>query len=74
MMTKKQLAAHSLIARFSRYAKVYGASNIYIDGDYVIVKSNGVPDHKSPYCNGTEWEATMYEADNDAGSKQTQIK
>jgi hypothetical protein len=50
------------------YAKVYGASsNIYIDGDYVVVKSNGLPDHKSPYYSGTQWEGTMYEADTNDG-------
>lgn len=31
------------------YKKIYGATNIYIEGDYVVIKSTGVPDHKSPY-------------------------
>jgi hypothetical protein len=32
------------------YAKVYGASaTITSDGTYVTIKTNGIPDHKSPY-------------------------
>jgi len=31
------------------YKKIYGASNVYVEGDYVVIKSTGVPDHKSPY-------------------------
>jgi hypothetical protein len=31
------------------YKKVYGASSIYYEGDYVVFKSTGIPDHKSPY-------------------------
>ncbi len=46
------------------YSKVYGASEVYVDGDYVVVKSNGRPEHKSPYYLGTQWESTLYEAYN----------
>jgi hypothetical protein len=56
------------------YAQVYGASNIYIDGDYVVVKSDGVPDHKSPYFDGTTWEATQFEAYNSNAFKQNPNK
>ena len=45
------------------YKKVYGASEIYIQGDYVIFKSGGLPDHKSPYYNNTTWQ-NKYEAYN----------
>lgn len=31
------------------YKKVYGASSITSDGTYIIIKSNGMPDHKSVY-------------------------
>ena len=34
----------------SVYEKVYGVtSQIYIQGNYVYINTNGVPDHKSPY-------------------------
>ena len=46
------------------YSKVYGASEIYVDGDYVVIKSTGRPEHKSPYYLGTQWESTLYEAYN----------
>ncbi|MGV3597333.1 MAG: YHYH protein [Bacteroidota bacterium] len=46
------------------YKKIYGASDIYKDGDYVVIKTNGRPDHKSPYYQSTQWEATLYEAYN----------
>ena len=31
------------------YAKIYGASSITSDGTFVTIKTNGVPDHESPY-------------------------
>lgn len=31
------------------YAKIYGASSITRDGDFLTIKTNGVPDHESPY-------------------------
>ena len=46
------------------YKKVYGATDMYVDGDYVVIKSNGRPDHKSPYYKGTQWESARYEAYN----------
>lgn len=46
------------------YKKIYGASDIYKDGNYVVIKTNGRPDHKSPYYQGTQWEASLYEAYN----------
>jgi hypothetical protein len=45
------------------YTKIYGATDMYIEGDYLVIKSNGRPDHKSPYYQGTTW-ASMYEAYN----------
>ncbi len=44
------------------YKKLYGASNVYVDGPYVVVQTTDVPDHKSPYFKGTKWESTQYEA------------
>jgi hypothetical protein len=31
------------------YNKIYAASKIYMDGEYVVVEVSGAPDHKSPY-------------------------
>ncbi len=42
------------------YKKVYGATDIYKDGDFVVIKCNGLPDHKSPYYQGTQW-SDLYE-------------
>ncbi|MFZ6008911.1 MAG: YHYH protein [Bacteroidota bacterium] len=39
------------------YAKIYGATDIYLDGEYVVIKTKGVPDHKSPYYTGANFEA-----------------
>ena len=44
------------------YQKLYGATDIYLEGTTVVIKTNGRPDHKSPYYKGTQWESTRYEA------------
>jgi hypothetical protein len=31
------------------YSKIYGALSISSDGTYITIKTNGTPDHKSPY-------------------------
>lgn len=46
------------------YQKIYGATDLYVDGSFIVIKSNGRPDHKSPYYQGTQWAATLYEAYN----------
>ena len=47
----------------SLYQKIYKTtSDIYIEGGYVYINTNGVPDHKSPYFLGTEWETQQYAA------------
>jgi hypothetical protein len=46
------------------YSKIYGASNIYLEGNFVVIKTTGLPDHKSPYYLGTTWAASLYEAYN----------
>ena len=50
------------------YKKMYGANSITKDDDYIIIKSNGVPDHKSPYFQNTEWQSSKYEAYNGSNS------
>ncbi len=46
------------------YSKIYGATDMYIDGDFIVITSNDMPDHPSPYYLGTQWEAELYEAYN----------
>jgi hypothetical protein len=46
------------------YKKIYGATTMYIDGSYVVIKATSLPDHKSPYYKGTQWASTLYEAYN----------
>lgn len=46
------------------WQKIYGTDEMYIDGDYIVVKCDGLPDHKSPYYLGTTWESSLYEAYN----------
>ena len=47
----------------SLYQKIYKTtSDIYIEGGYVYINTDGVPDHKSPYFLGTEWETQQYAA------------
>lgn len=45
------------------YKKIYGATDMYVDGNYIVIKTNGRPDHKSPYYQGTQW-SSLYEAYN----------
>ena len=37
------------------YKKVYGASDVYLEGDFVVIHCTGVPDHPSPYFENTQW-------------------
>ena len=46
------------------YKKIYASTDMYVQGDYIYIKTNGRPDHKSPYYKGTAWEAELYEAYN----------
>ncbi|WP_044201898.1 YHYH protein [Flammeovirga sp. OC4] len=47
----------------SVYKKIYGASDIYVEGDFVVIEVDGLPDHGSPYYQDTEW-SSRYEAYN----------
>ena len=42
----------------SVFSKIYGASDIYIENSNVVIKVNGIPDHRSPYFNASD---DMYE-------------
>ena len=43
------------------YQQFYNVNEVYQDGDMVVVECEGVPDHKSPYYQGTAWEEERYE-------------
>jgi hypothetical protein len=47
------------------FKKIYGATDIYVEGAFVIVEVTGVPDHKSPYFQNT---SSLYEAYNGTNS------
>ena len=42
---------------------------IYVEGNFVVVKSNGLPDHKTPYYKDTQWASTMYEGYNGTNAR-----
>lgn len=54
------------------YKKIYGASQVYADGDYIVIKTNGLPDHKTPYYKGTKWESTKWEKYNGSNASWSQ--
>ena len=54
------------------YKKIYGATDMYKDGNYLVIKCTSLPDHKTPYYKGTEWEAAKYEAYNGTNTKWSQ--
>ena len=46
---------------FEIYERVYGVtSNIYQDNNWVYINVNSLPDHGSPYYEGTQWEEILY--------------
>jgi hypothetical protein len=49
------------------FKKIYGASNIYVEGSFIVIKSTGEPDHKSPYYPTT---STKYIKDDRVGFQQ----
>jgi hypothetical protein len=49
------------------YEKIYGATDMYVEGDFIVIKSTGLPEHKSPYFKGTQWESTQYVNDTRPG-------
>ncbi|MBI1307573.1 MAG: YHYH protein [Bacteroidetes bacterium] len=53
------------------YKKIYGTTDMYIDGDYIVFKTNGIPDHPSPYYQNTQW-SDKYEAYNGSNPQWNQ--
>jgi len=43
------------------YQKIKNVEDVYLDGNYVVIKTKGIPDHKSTYYQGTQWESSLYE-------------
>ena len=58
----------SSVVDLNIYKKIYGASEVYEEGDFIVIKTNGRPDHKSPYYLGTVWATTLHEAYNGTNS------
>jgi hypothetical protein len=54
------------------YHLFYNVEEVYQDGDYVVIETEGIPEHKSPYYSGTDWEADRYEAYNGSNSSFNQ--
>ena len=54
------------------YRKIYGATEVYVEGTNIVIKTKGRPDHKSPYYKGTAWAGTLYEAYNGNNAKFSQ--
>ena len=46
------------------FKKFYGTKSITRDGDFIVITTIDLPDHKSVYYKGTQWESTMYQAYN----------
>lgn len=53
------------------YSLIYGATDVYVDGDYIVIKTDGLPDHKSPYYQNTSW-SSLYEAYNGSNASWSQ--
>ncbi|MBD2702494.1 YHYH protein [Spirosoma sp. BT702] len=51
------------------YKKIYGATEIYVEGTNIVIKTTSLPDHKSPYYQGTTWASALYEAYNGTNTK-----
>ena len=50
---------------------IYGVKDIYVEGDFVVIKTAGLPEHKSPYYQGTSY-SSLYEAYNGTNANWSQ--
>ena len=57
-------AATTTVTLPAIFTKFNSTVTVSTDGTFVTLKSNGLPDHKSPYYQGTTWASTLYEAYN----------
>lgn len=51
------------------FKKIYGATSVTQDGNFAVIQAISLPDHKSPYYQGTQWESSKYEAYNGSNTK-----
>src|SRR5438034_11248748 len=67
-VTAPQVAATSTgtTALPDAYRQYASNLHVYVDGSYVVVESNGVPDHKSPYFATSDPRYEAYDGDNAA--------
>lgn len=47
------------------YQKIYSASDIYLEDDFVVIQVNGVPDHNSPYFDASDDRNEAYNGPNE---------
>ena len=47
----------ALVSKFS------GNVSAVVQGDYLVITSTDIPDHKSPYFKGTKWQDSLYTTD-----------
>ena len=47
------------------YQKIYSASDIYLEDDFVVIQVNGVPDHNSPYFDASDDRFVAYNGTNE---------
>ena len=47
------------------YQKIYSASDIYLEDDFVVIQVNGVPDHNSPYFDASDDRNVAYSGTNE---------
>ena len=47
------------------YQKIYSASDIYLEDEFVVIQVNGVPDHNSPYFDASDDRNVAYSGTNE---------
>ena len=51
-------------------SKFSGNVSAVVQGDYLVITSTDIPDHKSPYFKGTKWQDSLYVTDSISSFKQ----
>ena len=55
------------------WSQMFGITSLKRDGDFWVVTSNDLPNHKSVYYQGTQWESTNYEPYTATGFKSNNV-
>lgn len=58
---------------YAAWSQVFGVTSLKRDGDYWVVTSNNLPNHKSVYYQNTQWEDSMYEPYNSSAFHSNNI-